>query len=281
MRQLDAEFPYGPLTRPGTRVQRMPVQDGRVVSYYFPGRWMEDAEFSVLRAEVEDLARERLGSLPGYGVFLPGRAPFENRIVTLLYRGDELKPIALSAIVHCPVVIGGKTHDVINLGLAISRRNAASNGPLLPLYLRPLYHYYVGRLFRPFWIATFTQKPNAFGAIADAFGDVYPHYRPGASASPLHVAVARQVFERWRGESGVGPDGAFDEQRFVVRASCAGPSAVLRQDFERLPKYRIPEANEYCRRALDYARGDELLMVGRVDTRTAWRALVRHLTTRR
>jgi len=73
----------------------------------------------------------------------------------------------------------------------------------------------------------------------------------------------------------------LDEQRFVVRASCAGPSAVLRQDYERLPKYRIPEANEYCRRELDYTRGDELLMVGRVDTRTAWRALVRYLQSRR
>ena len=63
--------------------------------------------------------------------------------------------------------------------------------------------------------------------------------------------------------------------------SCAGPSAILRRDFDELPKYPVPSANEFCRRMLDYDRGDELLMVGRVDGLTALRALLGRLGPRR
>lgn len=281
MRQIAPVFPLGSILRPGSRVHRARVRGGRVVTYFFPGRWMEDAELDRLRADLEDIARDRLGALPVYGIFLPGRAPYDNRIVTLLYRGDKDAPVAFSAMIYCPVQSGDKAFDVMNLGLSIARRNAAGNGPLPPLYVRPLFHYYICRLMRPFWIVAFTARPKSVGAIADAFSDVYPHYRRSQGATPDQVGVARQIFDRWRGESGVAPSAEIDEKTFVVRASCAGPSAILRHDFDNLPKYQVPSANEFCRRMLDYDRGDELLMVGRMDGRTALRALLGRLGPRR
>jgi hypothetical protein len=277
MRKIPPVFPLGSILRPGARVYGARVHGGRVVTYFFPGLWMADAELDRLRSDLEDIARDRLGALPDYGVFLPARAPYDNRIVTLLYRGDKGAPVAFSAMVHCPVRSGDRTIDVLNLGLSIARRSAAGNSPLPPLYVRPLFRYYIYRLMRPFWIATFTARPTVIGAIADTLSDVYPHYRRNEGPTPDQIGVARQIFDRWRDESGVAPSAEIDENTFVVRASCAGPSAILRHDFDNLPKYQVPFANEFCRRMLDYDRGDELLMVGRVDGCAALRALLGRL----
>jgi len=257
--------------------RRSRTRGGYLVTYHFPGRWMDDRELSWLRAEIERIALDRLGALPDYGVFLPGRAAFENRIVTLLYCDYASEPQAFSAMVHTPVVIGGRTQDVINLGLAVARRNGIAGSPLLRLYVTALFEHGILRGVRPFWIATFTSAPSAVGSIGDAFSHVYPHYAGRTPVSPMHVAIAKKIFDDWRHESGVGPDAEFDPSSFVVRKSDAGPSAILRNDFPSAPKYRVRAANEYCRRMLDYDRGDGLLMVGRAGWGTAFRSVLGRL----
>jgi hypothetical protein len=273
VRLADSDLALRTHSRPLTRVQRAPARDGHVVTYFFPGTWMDDADLERLRGELEGVARDRLGVVPAYGVFLPGRMPYANRIVTLLYRRDGEPPLGFSAMVHCPVVHAGEAIDVLNLGLAVTRQSAARMAPLWPLYMQPLRRYYTDRAFRAFWIGAFTAKPLAIGAIADTFSEVHPNYRRPATPDALQLAIARRFFGQWRGESGVGADAAFDEASFVVRAGTDEPSAPLRRRFAELPMSRVAAANEFCRRTLDHDRGDELLMVGKLDGWAVLRAL--------
>ena len=103
-------------------VHRTRVRHGHIVTYHFPGRWMRDDELSRLRGDLERIALERLGDLPGYGVILPGREPYENRIISLLYREGMDDSQAFSAMARCPVRIDGSTKEVINLGLVVAGR---------------------------------------------------------------------------------------------------------------------------------------------------------------
>jgi hypothetical protein len=271
------------LLNPHVRVFRTRARYGHAITYFFPGVWMDDAELSQLRADVESIARDRMEVLPSYGVFLPGRKPYERRIVTLLYGHTSPAPVAFSAMVHCPVRVDGKNLQAVELGLAISRPFAHGDAEprtarLLDLYVAPLLHLFAYKLLRPLWIVTYTSKPKVVGALADAFGNAFPDYRLERSATEQEVGVARAVFEQWADEAGVPPQAEFDPRTFVVKSSLDGPAAVLRDgDFDSQPKYHVPAANELCRSRLDYARGDEFLLVVRLDLRMALRPILGRL----
>lgn len=264
------------LRHPHARIRRTQGKYGHTVTFFFPGLWMSDAELSGLRADIESVTFDRLGALPPYGVFLPGREPFNNRVVTLLYPSSSKTPSAFSAMVHCPVTIAGRKVTVVNLGLAISRRippdaNRAKTARMLDLYVTPLLHMGVQRRLRPFWVTTITAKPKVVGALTEAFGQVYPDYRTDRHATEEEVSLARAVLQQWGHESGVPPGAGFDSTNFVIHESYDGPTDILKCSFDAQPKYHRQAANDFCRSRLDYDRGDDFMLLMRVDWRTALR----------
>jgi hypothetical protein len=70
---------------------------------------------------------------------------------------------------------------------------------------------------------------------------------------------------RHRHEFGVGPEASFDDRRFAIQGSYTGGSDALKKTFASAPKYRVEACNEFCRRELDYNRGDDLLQIGQMD----------------
>ena len=53
-----------------------------------------------------------------------------------------------------------------------------------------------------------------------------------------------------------------------------GGSDALKKSFEVAPKHRDEQYNAFCARELDYARGDDLLQIGRIDLTAARRYLL-------
>ena len=72
---------------------------------------------------------------------------------------------------------------------------------------------------------------------------------------------------------GVGGEAGFDEARFVIADAYTGGSDALKKSFDVAPKHRDEQYNAFCARELDYARGDDLLQVGRIDLAAARRYL--------
>jgi hypothetical protein len=73
---------------------------------------------------------------------------------------------------------------------------------------------------------------------------------------------------------GVGEEAGFDEARFVITNAYTGGSDALKKTFAAAPKHRDEQYNAFCSRELDYARGDDVLQLGRIDLAGARRYLL-------
>ena len=247
-----------------SRGLRLPLQRGcRLETYRFPGRWMTDAQLDRLRGTLCDIARYRLDPLPEYGIFLPSREPFRNRIVTVAYEDD--RPVALGAMVWLPLRLDPKPQDVLHLGLVVTTPSRLVPHLLWQMYYFPVFFVGLHRYLRPFWISCVSLEPTVIGAVSDGFHAVVPNYRDPFAADGLRTRSARTLVRDHGHEFGAGEDAVFDESTFVVQGSCRGPSESLRTPYRRAAKSTSRACNEYCRELLDYDRGDELLQLGRAN----------------
>jgi hypothetical protein len=122
--------------------------------------------------------------------------------------------------------------------------------------------------------------PAIVGMVSESFSDVFPRPAPDARRSFEHLALAREIMARHRHVFGVGSEAGFDEDRFVITNAYTGGSDNLKKSFDDAPKSRDAVYNEFCRRELDYRRGDDLLQLGRLDLTTAQRFVVKDVPRR-
>ena len=244
---------------------------------------MPDEKLAQLRGRLSALARRSLGEVPDYGIFLNERAPYRNRIVTVVYQAADDRPIAFSAMVRLRMVLrkGRSPRTVLHLGLVLVDPDYRGRKIMYWAYHRPLFRFYARRFFRSFWLTSTTMEPVILGSVADSFSRVFPHYRPDAAGpSAYHLAIARTFFRDHGQEIGLWEGASFDERHFVIRDSSLGACRSLMFRFEDAAKYRVEACNDYCRDILHYERGDEFLQVGRVDLKALYRSawwLVRRL----
>ncbi|HTW92071.1 MAG TPA: hypothetical protein VMH22_10225 [bacterium] len=235
----------------------------RLRCFRFPGRWMAGSELDRLREDVRAVALARLGTVPEYGVFLPGRAPWCNRVVTCLYDRDG-RAIAFSTVMAYALPVDGRVHQVFQLGLVVSDGRSRQS-TIGSVYFWPLAYILALRGFRQYWVASATMIPNIVGIFADAFVDVFPHYRRRRRPSPAVLAIARLLVSRHGAEFAAGPESRFDEETFAVSDGYIAAAAPLHKTWDQVAKHADPRCNELCRRVLDYQRGDDLLQIGRVN----------------
>ena len=131
--------------------------------------------------------------------------------------------------------------------------------------------------FRPKWISNVTQVPAVFGMVCETFADVFPSPQPAARQSFAHLQLARGIMRLHRAVFGVGDEAGFDEERFVITDAYTGGSDALKKTFDIAPKHRDGQYNAFCARELDYARGDDVLQLGRIDLAGARRYLLREV----
>ena len=269
-----------PLFHFSSRELRLGLSSGSSLrSYRFPGRWMTEPELDRLRKDVKSITLARLGALPTYGVFLPGRDAWRNRIVTCLYARDRT-PIAFSTVVSYPLALDGRVHDVFQLGLVVANSRSAER-TIIPLYSYPLAYILALRGFREYWIAQTSMIPNLIGFVTDTFVDVFPHYRHRRPPAPRVRDIARLLVSEHGDEFGAGPDSRFNEETFAVSRCYDGAAEPLRKSWDDVAKHRDPRCNELCRRTLDYNRGDDLLLIGRVNLAMLLRRTIGQFVRRR
>jgi hypothetical protein len=125
-----------------------------------------------------------------------------------------------------------------------------------------------------------TQVPAIVGMVSETFSDVFPVPGPDARRSFEHLVLAREIIRRHRTVFGVGDDAGFDEERFVITNSYTGGSDNLKKTFDEAPKHREAIYNDFCARELDYARGDDVLQLCRLDLAAMQRFLVKDVPRR-
>jgi len=240
----------------------------------FPGLWLSDTDLADLRTNIERVTLSELKSLPEYGVYLPSRDPYTNRIITLVHNKNEAKPAGFAAMVYCRVKVKNKIHPILHLGLIVKSRSKLRRNLLFLIYYYPLIYFFVLRGFRSCWITSVSMEPSIIGAVADNFGDVYPHYLGTTQPTEIKRKIARSFVSAQGHEFGLGPYAFLDENKFVIKGSCQGPSEAIRASFSHSAKYKDPRCNTYCQSTLDYERGDELLQIGHLSLNSALSGIV-------
>jgi hypothetical protein len=239
-----------------------------------PGLSLSEFELEQLVSQLRIVAGKTLpaGSL-AYGIFSGERERLSRAIVTLICEEATGHPIAFNALSVMPVELDGEPIEVTHLGLVMVDPDVQGQGLSWVLYgLTTLVLFMRGGL-RPKWISNVTQVPAVCGMVSETFSDVFPSPRPGARLRFAHLQLARGIMRQHRGVFGVGEQAGFDEARFVITDAYTGGSDALKKSFDAAPKHRDEQTNAFCARELDYARGDDLLQIGRIDLAAARRYL--------
>jgi hypothetical protein len=243
-----------------------------------PGRALGEDELERLVAQLRVVAGKTLpaGDLT-YGIFSGERERLSRAIVTVICEEASGRPIAFNALSVMSVDLDGQPTEVTHLGLVMVDPDVQGQGFSWVLYgLTTLVLFIRGGL-RPKWISNVTQVPSVCGMVCETFSDVFPSPQAGSRLSFAHLQLARGIMRAHRAVFGVGAEAGFDEARFVITDAYTGGSDALKKSFDVAPKHRDEQYNAFCGRELDYARGDDLLQIGRIDLAAARRYLTREV----
>ncbi|MGY3620719.1 hypothetical protein [Bradyrhizobium sp. USDA 10063] len=209
-----------------------------------------------------------------YGIFSGEPERLARAIVTLICEEDTGRPIAFNALSVMEVELDGAPIDVTHLGLVMVDPDVRGQGLSWVLYGLTALVLFARDGLRPKWISNVTQVPAVVGMVSETFSDVYPSPLSGARRSFAHLQLARGIMAHHRAVFGVGSEAGFDEERFVITNAYTGGSDALKKSFDIAPKHRNEIYGEFCARELDYARGDDVLQLGRIDLAGARRYLM-------
>ena len=261
------------------RLNVSPTISARIIER--PGLWMSAGD---LWQTIEDLRNIARRTVPGetldYGVLTGSQERLERAILTVLYDKKTKSPVAFNALAVMDVTLHGRSAEVIHLGLVMVDPGVRSQGLSWVLYGLTCLILFARQQLRPLWLSNVTQVPAIVGMVSETFSDAFPVPGPDAHRSFEHLVLAREIMRRHRAVFGVGEDAGFVEDRFVITNSYPGGSDNLKKTFEEAPKHREAIYNDFCARELDYARGDDVLQLCRLDLAAMQRFLVKDVPRR-
>lgn len=242
--------------------------------YDQPGKWMSEPQLQALRADLRAVAQAAIPGDLTYGVFRPDRAPYETRLI-VVGRDTRTGAVAgFNAMPRLQVQLADGPITVLHLGLMAIHPDFQRRGLQGLLYGLGGFSCLHRIPERRVWVSNVTEVPSVAGAFAENFLEAYPGPLSVPPPPPRHREIAMAIARDHRHEFGVGPEAAFDDQRFVLMGSYVGGSEALKKTFDKAPKHRDPRVNDFCQRELDYGRGDDFLQIGQVDVGviSAWMA---------
>ncbi|MEK7343599.1 MAG: hypothetical protein AABZ73_07230 [Pseudomonadota bacterium] len=243
--------------------------------YERPGEWMPADQLAALIADCRTVVRACLsGRDLDYGLFDPATHAWSRSVITLVRRRDDGRPVAFNAMPLLAVSRAGRQEEVLHLGLVMVDPAERSGGLSWILYGLTCFALFLRRRMRPLWISSVTQVPAVVGMVAETFGNVFPA-QAGTRQSFAHRHLAHQIMRHHRAAFGVGAEAGFDLDRQVITDAYTGGSDNLKKRFDMAAAHRDPRYNDFCRRALDYDRGDDLLQIGMIDLGAGHRFLKR------
>lgn len=246
-----------------------------------PGLWMPQCEIDALLGDLRRIARATLpdGEL-SYGILTGDQERLSKSIVTILHDRATKAPVAFNALAVMDVELHGKPAEVLHMGLVMVDPGVRSQGFSWVLYGLTCLVLFFRNQMRPLWLSNVTQVPAIVGMVTETFSNVFPNPKPDARRSFEHVLLAREIMSRHRHVFGVGADADLDEERLVITNAYTGGSDDLKKTFESAPKHRDEVYNEFCRRELNYERGDDVLQLCQLSLDTARRFVLKDVPRR-
>lgn len=209
-----------------------------------------------------------------YGVLGGDRERLKNTVVTALYDARTGQAVAFNALSLMDAELAGRPIEVLHLGLVMVDPTLRGRRLSELMYGFTCVLLFLRRCGKPLCICSVTQVPAVVGMVAELFDDVFPTPARRRGPSEAHRLLARQIMARHRHVFGVGDDAWLDEEASIIRNAYTGGSNDLKKRFEVAPKHRESTYNAFCEGSLDYARGDDFLQIGQLNTRAVSRFLL-------
>ncbi len=232
--------------------------------YHRPGEWMTPEALEALQSRLVAVAEARLGSRPNYGFFADLES-FNNKLITICSLNGEDR--CFNAMVY----IGRyKKRPVVHLGSVYSLEGNKGQMQLLYYWSSLYMQYHAG--FRKIYITSLTHTPKIFGAVAEAYENVFPNGDPDAQPEPFHLAARDMLMASYMKEFQMRVPPEVDE-RFIIKGFrlMADGTTLFPDTTETVPKHRKAFFNDYCLARLDYPGGDDIMQVGTLKTTTPFK----------
>ncbi len=240
-----------------------------------PGETLDPLDLSELQSQCDAVVRACLdGESLDYGLFAEDGSAWPKSVITLITRRDNDRPVAFNAMPMLSVKHGGVDETVLHLGLVMVDPKERSGGLSWILYGLTCFALFLRKRLRPLWVSSVTQVPAVVGMVAETFSTVYPA-QEGTEQNFTHRHLAHQIMQSHRSAFGVGNEAGFDLDRQIITDAYTGGSDNLKKTFEMATKHRNEGYNSYCKSALDYRRGDDVLQIGAIDFAAGQRFLSR------
>ena len=241
-----------------------------------PGLGLSPEALAKLVDDLKTVARTTLtsGDLD-YGVFAQQGEALKTSVVTVVYDARTRQPIAFNALALMDAELGGRSIEILHLGLVMVDPGYRGRGLSDMLYGLTCVLLFVRRQCRPLYLSNVTQVPAVFGMVAETFADVFPTPDRTTGPNVAHRLLARQIMARWRHVFGVGVEAEYDAERSIIKNAYTGGSDNLKKTFAAAAPHRKDAYNAFCERELDYDRGDDVLQIGQINMEAASRYLAR------
>lgn len=250
---------------------RIPLANGYDLALWErPGELLSDLELVGLVDDLRAVAARSSGeaSLTLYGPLLYDREEQTQRLVAVVYRRSDGRPLAFNAQRYFEIDVNGRRERIVHLGLVCVDPRARGRRVCHWMYYLSNIVLLVHNRFRRYWISNVTQVPSVVGQVSQHYDRVFPSPDPDARQTPFHRAAARQLFESERAAFGVGDDATYDPGRQIIRNAYTGGSDHLKKAYRDAPKARDARVNHFCRYSLDYEQGDDFLQIASWGIRT-------------
>lgn len=223
--------------------------------YHRPGEWMTPEALEALQNRLIVVAEARLGSRPNFGFFTDLKS-FNNKLITICSRNGEDRCFnAMAYIGHY------QRRPVVHLGAVYSLEGNKGQMQLL-YYWSCLYVFYHAG-FRRVYITSLTHTPKIFGAVAEAYEQVFPNGDPDTEPAPFHLTIRDMLMDTYLQEFQMRVPPEVDE-RFIIKGFrlLADGTTLYPDTTESVPKHRKLAYNRHCLANIDYPGGDDIMQVG-------------------
>lgn len=246
------------------------IYKGHTLDYSFkPGEWMTDVELINLKQSVQYVNRLSNKNLT-YGALNPNisievfREFLCSTNICLIF--DKTEPIGL----FYNILIQDSPFPVIHAGLVLIGKNKGIDLISVPYaYLT----YFQWKKYGAYYYTNMSSTPSIVGTFGYLYKDVWPSAYCNQLKPPNkeYTAVLEMVYQKYVEKYFPG-ENKLDKKRFVVQSQ--SKEMGFETDFRKLPRYSKQEVNLFCTYWLNYAKGEDLLQVGKVDALCAMRLRV-------
>ncbi len=234
------------------------------LNYYLqPGNWMDKCSLELVIEQLEKV-RDLSGESLNYGILDQNLSEDEKvnflKNANICILKDRGEPIGF----FYNLVLRERPVPVIHAGLIVLAKN---QGYDLIGYPYSFMTYLQFKKYGVHFYTNISSTPSIIGVFSDSFSGVWPSYKANQIKPPTkeYVPILGVLQEKYIKKYFKMNQCEVDKKRFVLRSG--SKEMGFETDMKKLSRYHKPEVNYFCMFWLDYAKGEDLIQIGKVDLR--------------